>query len=123
MFFDCPSVTAFWNRLAKILHELLGPHPLQKKHMYGHYTLDSTPQQLANCLLVVAKTAVYKTYLATNSTHRHTPDYQRMFRMRLQYRLHTEMHCSLWANDMDTFRGYWLHGKIHDGKIILNDKI
>jgi hypothetical protein len=29
------------------------------------------------------------------------------------------MHYSLWANDMDTFRGYWLHGnnlgKIHDG--------
>jgi hypothetical protein len=31
MFFDFPSVTAFWSRLAKILHELLGPHPLQKK--------------------------------------------------------------------------------------------
>jgi hypothetical protein len=31
MFFDCPSVTAFWNRSAKLLHDLLGPHPLQKK--------------------------------------------------------------------------------------------
>jgi copper homeostasis protein CutC len=62
-----------------------------------------------------------------NSTHRHTPDYQRMFRMRLQYRLYTEMHYSLLANDMDTFKSYWLHGiilgKIHDGKIILSDKI
>jgi hypothetical protein len=50
-----------------------------------------------------------------------------MFRMRLQYRLYTEMRCSLWANDIDTFGGYWLHGnilgKIHDGKIMLSDKI
>jgi hypothetical protein len=41
--------------------------------------------------------------------------------------MYTEMHCSLWANDADTFRGYRLHWnilrKIHGGKIILNDKI
>jgi hypothetical protein len=118
MFFDCPSVTAFWNNLAQTLHELLGPRPLQKKLML-YSTLDTTPQQLANYLLVLAKTTIYKTYPAANSTHRHTPDYQRMFRMRLQYRLYTEMHYSLWENDTDTFRGYWLHGnipgKIHEG--------
>jgi hypothetical protein len=49
------------------------------------------------------------------------PDYQRMFLMRLQYRLYTEMHYSLWENYMDAFRGYWLHGnilgEIHDGQI------
>jgi hypothetical protein len=37
------------------------------------------------------------------------------------------MHYSLWANDTNTFKGYWLHGNIlgksRDGKIILNDKI
>jgi hypothetical protein len=56
MFFDCPSVTAFWNHLAKLLHELLDPHPLQKKLiLYGYSTLDTTPQQLANCLLVLAQ--------------------------------------------------------------------
>jgi hypothetical protein len=37
------------------------------------------------------------------------------------------MHYSLWANDIDTLKSYWLHGnilgKIHDGKIILSDKI
>jgi hypothetical protein len=34
MLFDCPSVTAFWNRLPKILHELL--HSLQKRLiLYG----------------------------------------------------------------------------------------
>jgi hypothetical protein len=95
--------------------------------LYGYSTLDTTPKQLANFLLVLAKTTIYKTYLATNSTHRHMPDYQCMFHMRLQYQLYTEMHYSLWANDMDTYRGYWLHGnilgKIHDGKIILSDKI
>jgi hypothetical protein len=111
-----------------MLRELLGPHPLQKKLiLYGYSTLDITPQQLANYLVVLAKTTVYKTHPATNSTHRHTPDYQRIFRMRLQYLLCTEMHCSLWANDMDTFKGYWLHGnilgKIHDGKIVLSDEI
>jgi hypothetical protein len=107
----CPSVTAFWNNLAKLLHELLGPHPLQKKLiLYSYSTLNNTPQQRTNYLLVLAKITIYKTYLATNSTH--TPDYQRMFHMRLQYRLYTEMHCSLWTNDANTFRGYWLHGNI-----------
>jgi hypothetical protein len=47
-----------------------------------------------------------------------------MLHMKLQYRLYIEMLHSLWANYMDTFRGYWLHGrflrKISDGKIILN---
>jgi hypothetical protein len=71
--------------------------------MYGYSTLDTNPQQLASYRLVLAKPTVYKTYLATNSTHRHTPT---TFRMRLQYRLYTEMHYSLWANDMDPFRGY-----------------
>jgi hypothetical protein len=56
-----------------------------------------------------------------NSTH--TPDYQRMFHMRL----YTEMHCSLWASDMNTFKGYWLHGNIlgktHDGEIMLSEQI
>jgi hypothetical protein len=28
MFFECPTVTAFWERLTKTLHDLLGPHPL-----------------------------------------------------------------------------------------------
>jgi hypothetical protein len=36
IFFDCPTVTAFWKRLTKTLHDLLGPHPLQKRNMlYG----------------------------------------------------------------------------------------
>jgi hypothetical protein len=98
--FDCPSVADFCNRLAKIHHILLGPHPLQKKRiLYGYSTLDTTPQQLANYLLVLAKTTIYKTYLAMNRNHHHPPDYQRKFQMRLQYRLYTEMQYSLWTND------------------------
>jgi hypothetical protein len=46
-----------------------------------------------------------------------------MFLTRLQYRLYTGLHYSLWANYMDLFRGYGLHrnimGKI--GRIILNE--
>jgi hypothetical protein len=46
-------------------------------YIYGYSILDTTPQQLSNYLLVLAKTTIYKTCLATNSTHRHTPEYQR----------------------------------------------
>lgn len=88
-----------------MLHELLGPHPLLEELMlYGYSTLYTTHQQLANYLLVLAKTTVYKIYLATSGIHSHTPDCQRMFPTRLQCRLYTEMHYSPW-NDKDTFRG------------------
>jgi hypothetical protein len=54
--FYCLSVTAFWDVLAKILLELLGPHPLRKKRvLYGYSTLGTTRQQLANSLLVLAR--------------------------------------------------------------------
>jgi hypothetical protein len=33
MFFDCPSATSIWTRLTKILHKLLDPQPLHKKHI------------------------------------------------------------------------------------------
>jgi hypothetical protein len=128
MFFEWPTVTAFWGRLTKTLHDLLGSHPLQKRHiLYGYPTLDTTPQQLVDYLLVLAKTTIYKTYLATNSPHQQPPDYQRMFRMRLQYRLHLQMHHSIWQHDIETFTSYWLHrnilGKIQEGRIVLNDYI
>jgi hypothetical protein len=122
MFFDC------------LCHSLLEPFrqdtprttrplPTAGKHiLYGYFTIDTTPQQLANYLLVLANTKIYKTHLATDSAHRLTPDYQSMFRMRLQYRLYIEMHYSLWAS----FRGYWLHGDILwvalGGRIIFSEK-
>jgi hypothetical protein len=53
--FDSPSVTDFWNRSAIILHELLNAHTLLKKVVsYGYSTLDTTPQQVTNYLLVPA---------------------------------------------------------------------
>jgi hypothetical protein len=100
VFFYGPSVTAFWNSLGKILHEL---QALTHCRRNGYSTLGTTPQQLANYLLVLAKTTVYKTYLAKKSTHRHIPDWQRMFCV--------------------TFRGCWLHRNIlrkdNDGRIML----
>jgi hypothetical protein len=108
MFFDCP--TTFWGSLTKTLHDLLGPHPLQKRHiMYGYPTLETLPQQFANYLLVLSKTTIYKTYMAMNSTHQHPTDYQRMCRMTLQFRLHLEMHHTLRQNDIETFTSCWLH--------------
>jgi hypothetical protein len=60
MFFKCPTATAFWVRLTKMLHGLLGPRPLQKRHiLYGNTNLDTTPQQLANYLLILAKNMIY----------------------------------------------------------------
>jgi hypothetical protein len=94
MFLECPSVTDFWNQLTK----LLGPQQLQKKYiLYGFPALHTTPQQIANYLIVLAKSTIYKTFLAaTNSTHHHAANYQRMFQLRLHFRLQLEMHHSIW---------------------------
>jgi hypothetical protein len=92
------------------IYALIGPHPLHKKQiLYGYPTLDTTPQQLANYLLALAKTTIYKTYLATNNTHTKPPDYQRMLRVRLLFRLNLEMHYSTWKDDVEKFKSYWLH--------------
>jgi hypothetical protein len=94
--------------------------------LYNIY-LDTTPQKLANYLLVLAKTIIDKPDLARKSTHRHAPDYQRMFRMKLRYRMYTKKHYSLRANVTDIFTRYWLHrnilGNIRNGKIRLNEQI
>jgi exonuclease III len=129
MLFECSTVTATWARLQKLLHKLLGPHPLNRRLLlYGYSNLQNAPRHLANYLIVLAKTTIYKTYLATiNHPHCRPPDYWRMFRMRLQYRLHIEIHHSIWSNDMEHFRTYWLHanilGKQQDGKIVLNEEL
>jgi hypothetical protein len=111
----CIMVTALWSSLAA------------EDILYCYAILDTTPQQLANYLLVQAETTIWKIHIVMNSTHRHMPDYQCIFRKRLQYRQNTKMHYSLWANSMDVLRRYWLHRnvllKIRDGKIILSDQI
>jgi hypothetical protein len=69
MFLDCPTVIDFWNRFTKTLHKLLG----QKKHiLYGYPVLNTAPQQLADYLIVLAKSTIYKTFsAAVNSTYYH----------------------------------------------------
>jgi predicted XRE-type DNA-binding protein len=70
MFLDCPSVIDFWNQLTNILHKLLGPYQLQKKQiLYGYHVLHTTPKHLANYLIVLAKSTIYKTFLAAADTH------------------------------------------------------
>jgi hypothetical protein len=128
MLTDCSKVTPFWGRLTKTLYALIGPHPLHKKQIrYGYTTLDTTPQQLANYLLALAKTTIYKTYLATNNTHTKPPDYQRMFRIRLLFRLHLEMNYSTWKDDVEKFKSYWLQenilGRLQEGRILLTEQV
>jgi hypothetical protein len=112
---------------SQIILEILCSQPPQKQRMlYGYSTLDTVPQQLANNLpaVVLAKTTIHNMCLATNGTNRRTPDDQRMFRMRLQYRLYIEMYCNLWAKYMRTFRGYRLPRnttEVH-GRIIINER-
>ena len=128
MFLDCPAVKNIWISATTILNKLLGPHPLQKKLiLYGYPQLNDTPQQLANYLLVLAKSTIYKTYMATNSTDRPTTDYWRLFRLRLQYRMYIEMHQSHYRNEMENFQKYWMYknilGKLQDGRIVFNQEI
>lgn len=118
MCLDCPSDTGFWNRSAKILyHGLLASQPLQKKRiLYSYSTLDTTPQHLANCLLVLAKTTICKTYLATKQF---PPPH-----------IGQPAHVQHEAATLDTQRnalqpvseatGYT--GKIHNGRSILNEQ-
>jgi hypothetical protein len=89
--------------------------------MVVYCILDTTPQQLANYLLVLPKTAIFEQQAPPHTRlSAHVPH-------EAAVRLYTEMHYSLWASYMDTFRGYWLHrdvlGKPHDGKITLSDQI
>jgi hypothetical protein len=128
MIVDCPQAAALWRRLTPTLHALIGPHPLHKKQiLYGYTTLDTKPQHLANYLLALAKTTIYKTYLATNNPHTKPPDYQRMLRIRLLFRLHLEMHYSTRIDDVEKFKSYWLHenilGRLQKGRILLTEQV
>jgi hypothetical protein len=128
MFLECPYVTNFWASLTKTLHILTGLQQLHTKHIvYGLSDPHTTPQQLANYLIVLAKSTNYKTYIAaTNSTHLQAANYQHMLRLRLQFRLQLEMHHAIWNNNLQTFQDYWLHknvlGKISNGGIVVREE-
>jgi hypothetical protein len=76
-----------------------------------------------NCIYL----SIYKTYLATNNTHTKPPDYQRMLRIRLLFRLNLEMHYSTWKDDVEKFKSYWLHenilGQLQEGRILLTEQV
>jgi hypothetical protein len=111
MFFHCPSVTAFWTRLAKILHELLGPHPLQKKVTYIERLLHprhSSPATRKLPAVVLAKTTIYNKYLARNSSHSHTQDCRRWFRVRLKHR-HALQLAGKWYGYLQRLPVAWEH--------------
>jgi hypothetical protein len=69
--------------IAEGTHTLRLLHPRHNSPASGQVPADTS------------QTTVYRTRLATNSSHLHVPNYQRMLPMRLQYRLHIEMHYSL----------------------------
>jgi exonuclease III len=124
MFLDCPSAKELWSYVSPIVQALLGIHTLHKKLiLYGPPTTQTTPQQLANYLLVLAKTTIYRTYLAAdNDNHHQNSKYQEIFRIRLNYRLQLEMHHNIWNNNIKRFQTYWLYnnilGKLDHGQLI-----
>jgi hypothetical protein len=50
----------------KLLEWLLGPHNINRKIViYGHQRFHSTAYQLANFVIIMAKSTIYKTYMAS----------------------------------------------------------
>jgi hypothetical protein len=95
MFLECPPANALWKRLNGTLQHLIGPHNVDSKVIiYGYNPSSSTAQQLANCLIVLGKSTIYKTYMAANAEHGPPPNYYRL----LQYRMLLELHKSLANN-------------------------
>jgi hypothetical protein len=81
--------TKFWTSLTQTLHKITGLRQLQKKKqhiLYGLSDLRTTPQQLANYLISLAKSTIYKTFLAAiNNTNPHTANYSHMLRLQLRF--------------------------------------
>jgi hypothetical protein len=77
--FECPHANALWKLLAGTLRHLIGPHNFDSKVIiYGYNPSTSTAQQLANYLLVLGKSTIYKhTWQQMQNTDYHpiTADY------------------------------------------------
>jgi ABC-type transport system involved in cytochrome c biogenesis ATPase subunit len=55
---------ALWKRLIGTLRHLIGLHNVDSKEIiYGYNPSTSTAEQLANYLLVLGKSTIYKTYM------------------------------------------------------------
>jgi hypothetical protein len=77
--------------------------------IYGYNSSTSTAQQLANYLIVLGKSTIYKTYMAANAGHGPPPNYYRLVQLRLRYRMLLELYKSIANNNLDSFKSYWLH--------------
>jgi hypothetical protein len=109
--------------VSNLLERLLGPHNINRKIViYGYQRFDSTAYQLANFVIIMAKSTIYKTYMASAGEEGRTPNYYRLLMMRLKYRLHLELHRSI-MDDTDRFRNYWLYrqvlGKMEGGRLMV----
>jgi hypothetical protein len=69
MFLECPHATRLWNKLSRTLEYLLGTHKISVTTViYGYKRSNSTEHQLANLLPTLAKSTIYKTYMAAKDT-------------------------------------------------------
>jgi hypothetical protein len=108
----------------KLLERLLGPHNINSKIViYGYQRFDSTAYQLASFVIIMAKSTIYKTYMASADEEGRTPNYYRLLMMRLKYRLHLELHRSIMDNETDRFQNYWLYrqflGRVEGGRLMV----
>jgi hypothetical protein len=107
-FLEYQHATRLWNQVEKLLERLLGPHNINRKIViFGYQRFDSTAYQLANFVIIMAKSTINKTYMASADEEGRTPNYYRLLMMRLKYRLHLELHRSIMDNDTDRFQNYW----------------
>jgi hypothetical protein len=94
-----------------------------KIFIYGHQRFDSTAYQLANFVIIMAKSTIYKTYMASANEEGWTPNYYGLLMMRLKYRLHLDLHRSIVDNDTDRLQNYWLYrqvlGSMEGGRLMV----
>jgi hypothetical protein len=66
-------------------------------------------------------------YLSPKNPQDKPPDYRRMYRIRLLFRLNLELHQSIRQDDIENYENYWLYkhilGSLQDGRVQLNDTI
>jgi hypothetical protein len=85
MFLECQHATRLWNQVEKLLERLLGSHNINRKIViFGYQRFYSTAYQLANCVIIMAKSTIYKTYMASADEEGRTPNYYRLLMMRLK---------------------------------------
>jgi hypothetical protein len=80
MFLECQHATRLWNAC------WVPTTSTGKIFIYGYQCFDSTAYQLTNFVVIMAKSTIYKTYMASAGEERWTPNYCRLLMMQLKYR-------------------------------------